>query len=357
MEASMPTDHARYSPSSYNYRAQCHGWENRNETSDAATEGELCHRALEIGYDDALDTEQAAAVGWVREQTKRLLTTMTEVHREVRLEINLPNHTDVFGTCDLFGVRNGEGWLIDYKFGRLAVPEPQSNLQVIAYVVGAFQRWPKLNVINAVLLLARRNELMAGTFHRDCLPTYVKLIDDLLTSVTEENPERRACKACEYCVHLADCPTAMTALVQVAHPSPLDVVSLADPKSLTPEVLDEVALPFARVAEKWAAAVKERAKQLLTDGVELAHHKLGERAAPTKLNGSVNDAWDHANGLVTLEEFLPCCSLSVSQLRKAVRDAHPKGKKDEAEQELVKRLRTADLIESAPEKQKYLQRK
>lgn len=315
------------------------------------------HAACETGFVDALDPEQLRQVNKCLEFLKPLETCATQVHKELRLDINLGKKHKTFGTADRVVLKNNKAYLVDFKFGRLSVVSAEQNLQAMSYTVGIFQRFPDVGEVTCYFLLPRRDEVTMHTFSRELLDQYVDTLAKLFDEVTVKAPPRTPCKACEYCAKLAKCPAVVRDITAAIKPEGLVLPKKADPASMSPEILDSFALPFARIIEAWCRQVKERTKSLLLEGVEFEHHKLGERAAKANINGTVNDAWTVLDDLLDLDEFMSACSLSVSQLKKAVRAKAPRGMKDDAETNLVVRLGTSGLITDEPEKQTYIQRK
>lgn len=314
------------------------------------------HAAIERGYYDALDPEQLSQVQKCVDFLTPLESCANVVHRELRLDIDLGKHK-TFGTADRVILKNNKAFLVDFKFGRLSVVPAEKNLQAMSYTVGIFQRFPDISEVTCYFLLPRRDEVTTHTFDRRLLDTYVSTLAKLFDEVTKKNPKRTPCKACEYCAKLVKCPAVVKDIETAIKPEGLVLPDKADPATMSPEVLDQWALPFARIIESWCKQVKDRSKQLLVEGVEFEHHKLGSRAAKTKVNGTVNDVWEVVQGMLTMENFLPACSLSVSQLKKAVRAIAPRGEKDNAETMLVTKLRSAGLVSEQPEKETYIQRK
>lgn len=319
--------HHEHGPSSLNYKRVCPAFRNRPGTSDAAEEGELLHRAVETGYDDALDPEQVELVDKVRSFVNGA-TVGEDVyadHREIRLNVRLNNGHDTFGTCDrlmLLGTGR-RGLLIDYKFGRLAVPAAEDNLQGMAYAVGVFQLFPKVDKLDVIFLLPRRDEVSRAKFTREKLDEYVGTLTDLFDQITAEDPTRRANKACEYCAHAASClELAKVTTSVVSVPGELVPPTSMDVSLMSAEDIDRFALPMSRLVTKWAEAVKARALELLSSGTEMENHGLQTRRMPRKLLGPITEAWELCEKLgLPLDAFQNSCTLSVAQLLKEAKRA------------------------------------
>ena len=312
------------------------------------------HAAMETGLTDALDPEQLEQIEKCQKFLAPLEQLPNAVHKELRLDIDLGRHK-TFGTADRVIVEPTKAHMVDFKFGRLSAPEARDNLQAWAYVVGVFQRFSQVNSVEATFLLPRRDEVTSHTFHRDQLPMMVATLAKLFDEIEADDPERTACKACEYCDKLDTCPAALNAFELVA-PRFDGMPALADVETLTPEVVDRYALPLARIVEAWASRVKARAKEQLEAGESMDNHELAVRAGRMTLDGTVNDAWELVQSRLTLDQYMDACDLSIPRLRKAIRAVAARGEKDAAEMSLISDLRSADLVDEG-KVTKYIKRK
>ena len=363
MNKNADRKHADISPSSLNYRAQCRQWTNRVQTDTrSADEGTLLHSALETGNADALDGEQLAVFDSVQNFLKPLINGARIRHHELHLDIKLGRHS-TFGTCDLFIEHpHGLAHLIDFKFGRNAVPEANVNLQALAYAVGAFDRFPHVMRIQAWLLSPRRDEASSVILERSALAVYRSKLETLFDELTAPNPPATPCDACQYCGKLATCPAVVqTALVIGSRYEPETVAvklnPTAHPSTMTTEQLDAFALPLARVLERWCDSVKSELLTRALAGAPLEHHTIATRAATVTIDDA--DAAHRVAATLGVEapEFLSAVTVSLSKLRQVVRSKAPKGAKDEAEEKLLRRLSAAGMPVDAEKKISYLRKK
>jgi hypothetical protein len=330
----------------------CHAFQNHSGDTSAADEGQLMHAATETGYTDALDPEQERMVESIEAITKPIIERARLVEREIRLDMQLLRGHEFFGTCDLWCDQgDGTGDLIDYKFGRLSIPDAEDNLQALSYGVGIFQKYPDIDTIRVSFLLPRRNEVTTTTLHRTKLESYVNSLSWLFDKITADKPVRTACKACEYCALKGDCPEITEKIIDAVMPKGLELPKDTNPEAMSVEELDSFALPFIRIVDSWKNAVKKRAMELLSDGTKMAHHEVGFRSAALKLEGSTVDAAEVANTVgICMEDFINSCTVSVSRLRAAA-------KKLAVEEELTTALSDAKLIDTTKNKTQYLKRK
>ena len=157
----MPELHASIGPSSFARVKACpaslrFAAQFPNETNPAAEEGtaqhEACERILngeiiEAGFVTengiTLDVEMLGhveeAVDWVLDQEFDRI--MLEERVEVGLALGLNDPSIMWGTSDLIGLKGSAAYIVDYKFGRVAVevrkPDGTLNSQAMCYLVGA----------------------------------------------------------------------------------------------------------------------------------------------------------------------------------------------------------------------------
>jgi len=355
-----PSEHANISPSSLNYRKQCRQWA-KSELSDSryAEEGRLLHAAMETDTPDALDGEQLRIYDTLLSFLAPLQYGAVQVFREIRLEIQLNGHT-TFGTCDRLIIRpGGLGHLIDFKFGRLSVPEANQNLQALAYAVGAFDLFPELHRIQAWLLVPRRDEASHVVLDRVDLPGYRAQLSQLFDELVVDAPATPS-PACDYCGKLATCPAVAQRALVIASAYDPALAALSGVEfhasRMTTQQIDEWALPMSRTLEKWVSAVKAEALARILAGEEFAGHALAERARPQTVDDA-NAAYTAVADLMTLDEFHATVTVSAAKLRAVVRNNAGRGQKDAAEQEISRRLVAAGLVSAEVETTKFVKRK
>ena len=154
-----PIKHHEFSPSKlvkfavcpWSYK-NCIGWS--SPSGEDAQRGTLMHRAI---YDDSameeLSDRDRETILSIREKWLSLLkgnafSHYTELYAEVR---NAENEVITAGFIDDLVISpDGKiGRLIDHKFGNHPVAEAERNPQMWGYVVGAFQKFPKLETLYA----------------------------------------------------------------------------------------------------------------------------------------------------------------------------------------------------------------
>tara|TARA_R100000808_G_scaffold24260_1_gene55422 strand:+ start:5502 stop:6557 length:1056 start_codon:yes stop_codon:yes gene_type:complete len=351
----MTAQHAKISPSSLNYRKQCRAYEPTHTDNAAATEGTLLHAAIENEFFDALDAEQMELVNKCLGFLKPMKKGADEIHNELRVNIEMGPHT-TFGTADVVIIKGNLCYLVDFKFGRNSVPDASQNLQAAAYALGVFDAFPAIDEIQVWFLLPRRDETSHCTLHRKDLVKVRKTLETLYDEVTQASPPRTPSSACQYCNLAGECSELTGSALSLK--SGLEPITIPDdkmPSEMTPEVLDTIALPLARVMGAWCDAVKRRATELAMNGHEFDNHKLVTRARAVNID-DVQCAYEQVKDIIPLDDFLRATKLSVSQLRSVAKSLAPRGKGKAAAEEINSRLAT--LMPNGDEAEtRYLRKK
>lgn len=250
------------------YRAICPGFEQRqSDDTTLADRGTLQHKAVETRDLSILPEEEmkAAALKCIQ-----VLETLEEgadqILREEILEI-CGGRT--FGSADEIIIKGREALLVDFKFGRLPVPAVATNLQIWSYVLGVFDRWPKLKTVTAWILAPYQDVVDKHTFHRSDRPAMKEKIlgilarAELYAQTRDPKMLRKSTDACQYCSHLGVCEaTAPLAVEAVAKYEPLEALTDAHSSGITCQSRMARALAYAPILEKMAESIRFHAKQL-----------------------------------------------------------------------------------------------
>jgi hypothetical protein len=370
--------HAKWSPSKLKHVEICPGYENREgKVNPVAEAGTRIHEALEK-FDLDLLTDS-----WERLIAERCLEAYQNIierhwsggkdfktHHEVRLEINLGEGLDTFGTCDVLLVRNNEGIAIDWKTGRGAIDDAEINTQAQAYVLGAFQRHPELDKIHFYFVIPQRDEITFHTYRReDCdriklrLSTIIRRAEQFQyvwknrggVPVDMFNPQPGNC---EFCANQWKCHAVTTKVFDIARkygtdglpvPAKVHGSETDDPEDMAKLLL---LLP---VVQQWIDGVKARSKQMaFEEGLEIPGFEAKERAGKRTIT-SASAAWDVLSDLVpemSVEDFIARMGpVSFNDIAEVVKESAPRGKKTAAQNAFEDRLIEMGVLEQAPPSQ------
>ena len=350
----MPTDHAKHSPSQLKYKAACPNWENDNDSNTfAADRGTRLHAIMEkyaaflAGEEDDFDLEDyskedQAELGWCMKIIEPYIRQSKKGDVHIEKKVVIPDCT--WGTCDLVLVMGDRVAMFDYKFGKSSIETPDKNYQARAYALGAaFEFEPKL--IEFHFLIPNREEHLHHTWDVAEVFGWVEEFREIIRKASSDGEENQPNPdICVYCGIKATCPDVVNTAIAVADrfeglPMPIEpnLNALTSPSDMGK------ALQLAAVMERFSKSVRARALEMALDGEEIPGYQLKVRQASRKI-GDVLDAWAVLQDTLELGEFLPACSVSITQLEKAVKDKAPRGEKAKYAASILGDLANAGII-------------
>lgn len=324
----MSTQHAKHSPSSLKNKEICPHWQNRPGSSAAADEGTRMHEAAETGNFDGLNAEQCAQVESCIAEVTHRQAEIKDCNRYNELKLEIGNLT--FGTADVVLVGATTASLIDYKMGRVPVDPAETNLQGIAYAIGVFETFP-VDCVSVVFLQPRCDIISEYTFHRthDYSRLLARVAEVIRQAEDEHSPFCPHPENCEYCGYKAECPALATKALAVAaqYADALELPDEMHPSNITEPKQMALALRLAPVLTDWAQSVRKHALEMVQEGQEIPGYGLKFRSGQRTLK-DIPLVWDliHSEFCVSLSDFLPACSISVTALEKAVKSKQERGK-------------------------------
>lgn len=310
-------EHHPQGPSRLPMLAKCTCFRAKEEVSEEAKNGTLQHRLLSWWLKTNIfdsDPNFAAAlspddIGNVEFAYARV-TELTSPNRlsEERLVLVGDDFSEItFGTADILDCVGSRALLADYKSG----DEKDYTAQLACYARMAMQRYG-VSICDVYSIYGRLKKVVPLCF------TWgeTDFVLDIIRRAQHIGRQPCANEHCGWCADETVCPAVTDQVVQVVTEYETDTLpaltefhasEISDPKMMA------TALQIAGVAESWAKSVKYHAKQLAMNGAEIPGYELKDG----KNNRSLPDimtAWK-ASGL-SAEEFLSCCSVSVSNIEK-----------------------------------------
>lgn len=299
--------HHACSPSSLQYVEACPHFRNHNEVHEAAIAGTLQHASTETGEDDMrLSDDQALHVAECMDFFERRRQTMEEARfREIdRLEqikrseahsnqmpwiISVPEVQclveqylpidDIARTFPTIGVEQSStagyvdrvlvSWdeltaeIIDWKFGAWIVEKAEFNLQGIAYALGVFRKFPKVQQVTVFFKQPQINYLTQHTFKRSDIPALYLRVTVVIErrikalSLADYSMAAPRIPVCLFCANKADCKPLLDIALNIAHKfSPLDVPADVTPGMIADPKQSNLRMKLAQVMAVWAKAMK-----------------------------------------------------------------------------------------------------
>jgi hypothetical protein len=258
----------------------------------------------------------------------------------------------IFGTVDVVIIKEDHVDIVDYKYGRGEVDDSDINIQGQAYLLGVMDKFPKLKTATVHFILPRRDEILTHNYKREDMEDIRLRINLIIEKAEAENAEAIPnSEGCRYCKHKLSCPALSDKLLPLAKKYSESVNDFemtlwgnySPEKVEDPMVLSRM-LNVAQVVDKWQSAAKKQALKLAVEnGEEIPGYNLHYRNATAKIENG-QEAYDSVSDLLTPDEFMDACNVSVSKLAKAYSDKLPRGEKKTARGAIETRLEESGVL-------------
>ena len=298
--------------------------------SPEAMEGTMLHKCVEDNdIDRNLNEEQISAVQkCIDYKSDRVYQAYPnsdtfESHNEKSL--HLWDGEEGFGhllsgTIDFLAFEGDSGFIVDWKFGRLPLPEVSVSLQLACYSAMAMQRYD-LKTVDAFVYMPRGGWEYHIRFDGGAEYIVENIIKPVIREAEEENAKRESSfEACHYCPAILHCPEAIS---NVAEVTKLDG---GGPTIIDPETVDNN-IEQIKIAEKVGAAYLKEAKAYYVDGGTSSRWGMISRKGSLKVDGGTNAIYDLVAGSLSREDFMSVCRVSLPKLRKLFTERSGKDKK------------------------------
>lgn len=268
----------------------------------------------------------------------------------------------IFGTVDFVSIKGDHADVVDYKYGRGEVDDSDINIQGQAYLLGVMDKFPKLKTATVHFILPRRDEILTHSYKREDMEDIRLRINLIIEKAQVELEKREAIpnsEGCRYCKHKLSCPALSDKLLPLAKKYSESVTDFemtlwgdySPEKVQDPMVLSRM-LNVAQVVDKWQAAAKKQALKLaVEDGEEIPGYNLHYRNATTKIEDA-QEAYEALEHIMTPDDFMSACSVSVSALAKKYAEKLERGQKKSARGVVELSLEEADVIASEEDRER-----
>jgi hypothetical protein len=262
---------------------------------------------------------------------------------------------EIFGTVDLVVIKGDHVDVVDYKFGIGEIDDADMNIQGQAYLLGVMDRFPQLQTAAVHFVIPRRDEVLRHEYKRSDMED-IRMRINLIISRAEAAENRKAIpntEGCKYCKHKLECPALSEKMLPLAKKYGASVEdfemtlwdSYAPEKVENPVVLSKM-LNVASVVDKWQTEVKKQATKLAVEkGEEIPGYDLHFRTASLKIENA-QDAYDAVEHLMTPDEFMDACDISLPKLAKKYAEKLPRGEKKTARGTIEMSLEEAGVLPS-----------
>jgi hypothetical protein len=272
----------------------------------------------------------------------------------------------IFGTVDRVIINGTHVDVADFKYGRGSIDDADINIQGQAYLLGVMDKFPHLETATVHFIIPRRDEVLTHDYTRADMEDIRLRISLIVEKAEKEDSEAIPnSEGCRYCKHKLGCPALSDKMLPIAKKYAESVtdfeVNLWD--SYSPAEIEDPAvlgkmLNVAQVVDKWASAAKAQALKLaVEEGAEIPGYNLHYRAASLKVKDG-QAAYDAVEDLLSPEEFMAACNVSMTALGKAYAEKLPHGEKNKARGRVEERLEESGVIppEEARDRSPYLRK-
>ena len=346
-----------------------------NEESDAAAEGTMLHALMADTSMDRthLNGEQLKTIQAAEEMNLQLWKIVGEAMarrgqeddfepdqgHEVELWLRRGIKPIMNGHCDHWRYFSHQKLLVivDYKFGRIAVDEAESNLQLRAYAVMGAEKWDCDHILVAINQprLAYEKRLTISEYTREALKAAKAQLLDIYDKAhnkdgtpREDAPRVAGESQCRYCRAQLLCPTYRETYSFLADSAPMGKEAYVQDRIMT---MGDADLDRVYTACKFAALISDKAKEEI-----LRRQKLGGmlmwQSVPGRKNTEITDRARAVRLLqnigLPLESVLECAKLSLPELSEELRRRDGL-KQKEAKERIFQTLQPVlEITETAP---------
>lgn len=354
----MPNKHHEFSPSSLERLRLCPGSFSlskgvEEKVDEYASMGKFLHECVanqvfeyEGQYCSPEEKEMVySCIELVAEISKA--NNASQLFYEKKLSLSRKEKVITEGTADVVIVAPHKIIIIDWKFGWQFVPESHDNPQLATYAAAAMQEFNK-NEGEVILFYPRFSKIDTFTFTKPALiaDNVYEIISNAKKKDAPLNPSE---KACQYCRAYEKCPAVRKAMEIVCTAKEANSVEhIHDINDVA--VLSDL-LEKSRIAKKLISSIEDRCKvyAMENDG-ECGDFILRTSSGARKVSNP-SQAFAKVSDVLTADEFVEACNVSVSSLEGIYADKRKKNDgvtKKFAKEELS--IKLGDIIEHGNEK-------
>lgn len=258
----------------------------------------------------------------------------------------------IFGTVDRVIIRGSHVDLVDFKFGVGEIDDADVNIQGQAYLLGVMDKFPELQTATVHFIIPRRDEVLTHNYSREEMEDIRLRINMIVEKAELENREAIPnTEGCKYCKHKLSCPALSDKMLPLAkkYSASVEDFEMTLWGSYSPENINDPAvlskmLNVASVVDKWQAAAKKQATKLAVEqGEDIPGYDLHYRTASLKIDDT-QGAYDAVEHLLSPDEFMDACDVSLPKLAKKYAEKLGRGEKKTARGTVEQSLEEAGVL-------------
>jgi len=260
--------------------------------------------------------------------------------------------TTIFGTVDRVIIKGDHVDLVDFKFGVGEIDDADMNIQGQAYLLGVMDKFPELQTATVHFLIPRRDEVLTHDYTRADMEDIRLRINMIVEKAELENAEAIPnTEGCRYCKHKLSCPALSDKMLPLAkkYSASVEDFEMSLWGNYSPEKVDDPIvlskmLNVAQVVDKWQAAAKKQALKLaVEEGAEIPGYDLHYRNASMGIEDA-QEAFDAVSHIMSPDDFMGACKVSVSALAKKYAEKLERGEKKNARAVIELSLEEAEVL-------------
>ena len=258
----------------------------------------------------------------------------------------------IFGTVDRVIIRGTHVDLVDFKFGVGEIDDADVNIQGQAYLLGVMDKFPELQTATVHFIIPRRDEVLTHNYSREQMEDIRLRINMIVEKAELENREAIPnTESCKYCKHKLSCPALSDKMLPLAkkYSASVEDFEMTLWGSYSPENINDPAvlskmLNVASVVDKWQAAAKKQATKLAVEqGEDIPGYDLHYRTASLKIDDT-QGAYDAVEHLLSPDEFMDACDVSLPKLAKKYAEKLGRGEKKTARGTIEQSLEESGVL-------------
>lgn len=166
--------------------------------------------------------------------------------------------------------------LADWKFGMWPVEKAHENIQGIAYTLGLFKLYPKLQTVRFFFRQPHLELYSDAVFHRAQIPALYLRVQVIVARAREATGQRERgdfsmakpmVPACNFCANIGKCPKVLDIALKVGKKFyPVEIPENITPTMVLDKASTNLAMRLTQVVSTWAASFRTQTTERIIRG-------------------------------------------------------------------------------------------